>query len=486
MSISEHAMYFVGNRAGSIYNGSHHAGGCTQLWWESECPNGVKSEKLAALSKLMKADGAAIESVSSPTVNNDNGYVSLFKPGEFTLCEPGMIAYVDFVGGVYLPGHYRIRSQTSNGITLDLAYIASDLVNQVSIGGAFDHLQSAFDTIDNATGTTGSRTIYINRSEDISSGKLVCTITGEPGNGHVRIIGFKEAPGDMDRGGDYETEKIEIDGKGTLADDLVLMDSRKNIHWCNIYFHGTFGSDHDGVYLTGVTEGTEFNRCRFGNVDSALGGTPAKLLMQYCHIEDTLRVAPFTAFRQVTMLNNVIHIADNKFVGVAVNSTFIGNVFIGGIHGIIFGTDEDISLVHNNTFYNQSAAGIKYYKGYFIITNNIFVMSDVDTYAVIQGVNSLGQATVIGNNCAWSLSGPLTHPFYNSAENFSLDHQDSIFFDPRPADPDSDDFRVRATKTASAGRVDVNGYPSAIGAVGPAKVQHSPTLLNGSPISGTF
>ena len=119
-----------------------------------------------------------------------------------------------------------------------------------------------------------------------------------------------------------------------------------------------------------------------------------------------------------------------------------GCIFNGGAIGIQSGGDEFSDSIINCTFYLQTTAAIKYFKGIVSASNNIFFLAAADDYAIQKG-GAVGQTILISNNCAYSAAGALTNPYYDSNQTRVLQYDESnIFVDPLFVDAVGGDFRL--------------------------------------------
>ena len=484
MAIDEHSLHFVGGRgdgSGAPAAGGT-GGGCTKTEWENAAGINQTLSNIMGSTGEPLCDGTTADATQGavwPAVGN---YVRLTQTAgdSFTgnSALVGTIVYVNFAA-TYVDGYYIIVGVGDGGgddIDIKLTYTGDQAGNTCYVGGAHSDLQDAIDEIADATDTTGNRWIYSNVDEDLSGGgigQIVPNITGTTtDDAHVWIRAYNTQPGDMEPGETYAGTYVELNGQGTLADDLIAISDvdPDNLHFWDFYIHGTDeASGHDCAVIDANSVGLEFRRCKFGEAYSGVSGTVSHAAFADCIFEDSLVHNQISGTITYTHIDRCLFdIAATKWgvVNIGGGVHIEGCIFNGGGTGVQCAVSEYLNSITNCTFYNQTESCILLYKGLLVAANNIFFPAAVDDYAIKKGA-AVGQVLVISNNCAYSAAGALTNPYYDTELTRALQYDESnIFVDPQFVAPGSDDFTPENWQLMESGLADAGGNPSHIGAVG--------------------
>ncbi len=70
---NEKSIFFVMDEDDSTSD----AGGCTQAWWDGQCPNGTEAEAAAAMAKLFDSTGTPIIDVSGVAYDDSEDEITI-------------------------------------------------------------------------------------------------------------------------------------------------------------------------------------------------------------------------------------------------------------------------------------------------------------------------------------------------------------------------------------------------------------------------
>ena len=384
----EQSVFFVGGRgdqSGRIAN----AGGCTQDWWDTECPNDSDAEKTAAMAKLMTSTGAPIIAMGFDVYTSATDRIT-GGAGSYDDAEVGMVVYVRDLGppGV-IPGLYKITNVDAIGG----GWIECDGINgpaiatvEVNIGGAFDELNNA---IDDTSASNYSVEIHTNLNETLSAGVSVAAGGSVLKNTFKRILGFNTVPGDMGRDGAYYESALEILQAGeidtskcvTLDADggafVVLSLDAGNLIFENLYLKNTNATD--AIFFPNTVRNIVLRNCRFSDVTKVMNTEADHVLFDSCYSHDDITSHHYV----VRGHNNVLSgcVAKLGSISNLVNfngrsGVVIGCIAVGGQFGVRVGSAGAAVLVAGNTFYNTNNDGVYLNGGDgVVVVNNIFCLA---------------------------------------------------------------------------------------------------------------
>ncbi len=304
-----------------------------------------------------------------------------------------------------------------------------------SIGQAWD-----FETaLTSAPADSVTFVKWHSRAFDASGGGLDVGNGGTLGDEtHVKFVMYKDVGGysettletDMDPGGDYyggpldayrsENSKAlrnadavwgDIDGGGSLADDLLTIDGKDNVEFRGFKFHGTDKeSNNHVIQLANNPEGLRFSNCKLDTGNTAVNGVLVTGLFDNCYIGDDFPAAVAVVFSpnmSFGVVDSCIFNIPADMTGLAIrNGMSVKNsVFIGGTYGVR--AVPYAGTVHNCTFYNQTSGGILANSNNAQINeyNNIFNPAAINDNAVFI---SAGNNLYSDYSLAWSLAGKMT------------------------------------------------------------------------------
>ncbi len=426
-----------------------NAGGCTQAWWDTECPDGTEAEYAAAMAKLMDVDTGAPISGGTLVVYTAVGN-TLAQAGIHVGVEVGMVAYVqidppgfpDVDEGAYKVTAVGVDEITCAGID------GADCTVLVAVGGANAELQEAFDR---APATNYNSVIYV------QSHPAATFLHPTPGNSakntFVRVVGFNTVPGDMDRGGAYyespfeilqngsidPTKTVSLSTGGAAVPVLSVPNLSVNVIFENFHLSDS-GASTAAVEFTGTPKNIVFRNCRFSDGARVMGTTADALLMDSCFAKDIVNQHYNITGDNNILMHCVSEVSATKTFAIAVgveDCRVIGCLAVGGARGVRVFT-KDVTVL-GNTFYGQTWCGVDLSDaGRAIVLNNIFDLAPGATglYAVTAG------SFINDYNCFIETDGtPLTIGVHGAGTAPVLGPH-SIEVDPLFVDADANNFRL--------------------------------------------
>ncbi len=272
---------------------------------------------------------------------------------------------------------------------------------------------------------------------------------------------------------------VEIDGEQTLADDLLTIDNKDNIHFRNLYFRGTTGAAGKNViqYASSLTQGCSFTNCRFDEGSELMSGTSLSCRYRDCFFGPDVTDRAIFSFGADNVYTECIFLtAPGNYAALSYQNIFSFCIFINGSFAIK--PYDKLTVVHNCLFYYFNPGPIVAIADFgaaadpiLIEYNNIYYMQDAATdYAV---------SIASGKGCVaysdYSLTVSLYDSFTEDGINPPFWHADSGSFigehaipllnqDPKFADIANYDFRLLpGSPCLNVGRPDVFGQPTTIG-----------------------
>lgn len=196
------------------------------------------------------------------------------------------------------------------------------------------------------------------------------------------------------------------------------------------------------------------------------GTAATSVLVDSCYSHSDLTANHYNMYGNTNViLNCVANVAAGKIFAVVATvegSQVIGCIAINGARGIrVFG--NDISAM-NNTFYNQTAAGVDLNNAKrAVVFNNIFDLAPgaIGLYAITAGAFIYNDY-----NCFIESDGtPLTVGIHSTGYEVPVAGPHSIEVDPDFVDAANGDFRVRNPAVLRGGMPDTEGNVTQMGAV---------------------
>jgi len=185
------SVFFVGGTGTKA--GLANPGGCTKEWWDAKV---ISVGEAAAMAALIGTNGGAIDSATTAAIsNNGSGKLRITKSGAFTNTEVGMVGYFDF-SATYPDDYYEVTAVDASGNYIDIliGYTTSVPTVNVTIGGAFNDIQTAHDEVDAGYQDV---TLYDNKGDSNRSATIAWTRGGsEATDAYLRIKGFQTTPED--------------------------------------------------------------------------------------------------------------------------------------------------------------------------------------------------------------------------------------------------------------------------------------------------
>ncbi len=471
------SVFFVMDEADSVAN----AGGCTQAWWDTECPNGTEAEAAAAMAKLLDSTGTPLIEMTECAYTQSMSRIT--KTNIAIGVEVGMVAYVIESGTPnesVETGRYTITARDLDDDWFECEGIdgTGDTDVYVVIGGAFSTLQEALDETD---ATDHSVTIHIQ-----SEPTLTAQIDVDAGGGNnvkntfKRLVGFNTSPGDMNIGGTYYQSPIEILQAGSIDntkavlldgnDDVTIFDiGVDNVIIENFHFYNTDTAINPAIVLTGTPENIAFRNCKISSCRRACQGAAINVLFDSCYTHDDLLVHQFSVTGgDSTFLNCVVKGIPTKFIIYCIGArvTVIGCLVAGNaLAAVYLATAGASAFVMNNTFYNTRTYGIRLNNtDSAIVINNIFAL---EAGVAAKALYALTAGSYLYNdyNCFIETDGtPLIVGFHEDGEAPVIGPH-SIAVNPLFVDAANYDFRLAGNSPCiDAGRPDSLGGWSTIGA----------------------
>lgn len=439
----EDSIFFVGGQG----NGSDtdEVGGCTQQWWNDECPNDTSEEHALAMSKIMAIDGEPILT-DIAAYNNGNNIITFSTPGMGAAIEVGMVVYVIQDGTPdedVETGRYKITAVNANWIECD-GISGTDTVDvNISIGGAFMTLESAVVAI--FAGLHNVR-IYSNVNEILTSSVNINSAGDITYNSWLKITGYNTTPKDMCCGGMYYQSADDCLRNGISADSTVTLDaddqgfSMMQLGDDNFVLENFFLTNNDeannALLFTGTPVNITVKNCRFSYCSFVIGAAADMLIVNGCYTENMVsNHYMFTG--NGGLLINCVGDCDAIY---AVNATSEGVVImnclaVNGTRAVRNFTSN--CIIHNCTFYNQTSYGIDVTSGAISLYNSIFALNPT-------AIGIVGVVDDMDYNCWIETDGsPLTvgEHLYNPVVIGDY----GISVDPEFMDPASNDFRLKPT-----------------------------------------
>ena len=478
----EISMFFVGGN-GTQGGRTPDAGGCTQAWWDSECPNNTDAEKMGAITKLM-THGAPV--VDQAGCSFSYGPLRITSTGNFTNVEVGMIfhAIETPVPNVKVPtGRYRITAVDPGGDWIDVSIqgATGSATVTVKVGGAFDTLQNALDDTD---ASDHSVIIHTNLPQTLSA-----SIDVDAGGGDIlkntfkKILGYRQVPGDMNRGGAYYESALEILTNGSIDANYCIplngnnggfpvldINGVDNLVFENLHLkNANTGESGDAVNFSSVVKNIVLRNCRFSDVVKVMNTEADHVMFDGCYSHDDIPNHHYVVrgynnvqlgcVAKLDSLTNLVNF--NGRSGVV-----IGCIAVGGQFGVRVGSAGAAVLVAGNTFYNTNNDGVYLNGGDgVVVVNNIFCLAPG---AVGIYVQSGGSVVHNDYNCFIESDGtPLTPTGteYSGGETPVMGVH-SVQADPDFVDAANGDFRARNPLLLRGGRPGPDGRAAVIGVMG--------------------
>lgn len=474
---TEESVFFIGGT--DTKAGHANPGGCTKAWFDAN---------FTQLTDIMAGNGTPLIADTDATLAEyDTNKKITRSSGDFTGIEAGMVAYVSDGGTDITTGRYKITT-----VAGDKSYIyidglvcsgnsAGDVV--INIGGAFDSLTAPLADGD-VDATSYSVDVYTNKAETLAARVDVVAQGGAGSNTWLRLIGFKDAPGDMgfgktycqspmdvEKDGSVDTSKcVDIDGDG-LNSDLFNVVNLENIEFRNLYFHGTnkaSGNDCFRVYGSSNKNHLWID-CKFDTAHTAIYGyyTDNCSVIRCWFGSDFVDHTIDTPDDSWLFLDNVINAVSGKHgvSGLGDTCIFIGNIFVGGLAGLYSSEVNTLVVVINNTFYNQTSYSIYLADDASVIEfNNILVVNDNSGRALhLAKLSTLPSVVFMDYSVFWSVdNNPIAAPWYDADNARDITPENSQVIDPKLTDPANGDFSLRPDSPClNAGHAAHNGFVSA-------------------------
>lgn len=452
----------LGAKAGASY-----PGGCTLEAWND--PAKINRD----LTKMMGANGEELVLLSPVTAINSTGgnsgltdYVRIW--GDFSSCEPGLLAYFSS-NGTYVTGSYEVLYADDEEIVINLAYISDEANDWINVGGAFQTAQNAWNSTDAAQGY--NVIIYSNKSQSKTNGDFTATWNLGTAGGSLtnksfkRFVGFTTQP---EGGG-----QIAFDGEN----DAAFVSGGAGIFFNtaieSVIFENVIVED---AYINWRTSSQAYH-VRFGNCEGNSGSYAGWVLgygrgfsLISCKAKDNegvgFAISYSSGYPNQCLINCI-----------ASGNTKEGFYRLGGHSG---------SIAIGCVAYNNGNGGTKY--SGFLVRSNYGFGAAINCVSYNNGKHgfefqyrsSVAINCIAKDNGQWGfyadVSGSLMAPRVayccahgNSSGQFSLSaalpEWDSIEQDPQFVDVASGDFRPRNPAVLRGGKPDINGNPTQMGAI---------------------
>ena len=457
------------------------AGGCTQAWWDGQCPNGTEAEAAAAMAKLLDSTGTPLIDVSGVAYDDSEDEITITGVAAAGV-EVGMVAYViesEEPDADVETGRYKITYVGTNYIQCDGINGTASTDVDVVIGGAFSYLQDALDETD---ASNNSVTIHVQSQGTFVSTTIDIDVGGgnNTKNTFKKIVGFNTSPGDMNYGGTYYQSPLEILQAGSIDntkavlldgndDDVTMFDvDQDNIVIENFHLYNT--GTADAILFTGTPQNIMFKNCKVSAVNQVFNSSAKNITFDSCYFHDDLGanycIASGGAF---TFLNCVISlVATKNFVHMTgFHLDVIGCVIAGnGKYGVQVLAGAS-ALVRNSVFYNLGIHAIRVAGGESVVVlDNIFSL-EAGAGAVALYTIVAGSFLYNDYNCFIESDGtPLTVGGNGSGYEVPVKGKHSVEVDPDFVDAANGDFRVRNPLLLRGGRPGPDGRAAVIGAIG--------------------
>ncbi|HPD47912.1 MAG TPA: right-handed parallel beta-helix repeat-containing protein [Anaerohalosphaeraceae bacterium] len=471
------SVFFVGGN-GDKSGRTALAGGCTQEWWDSQCPNGTDSEKTAAMNKLMVNGGPVADEAGCAFTGSDR---HITKAGCFAGVEVGMAAYVvetpvPDVNLQTMRYHVTAVDPAGDWIAIGDASGGNTTVT-VKVGGAFDTLQSALDETD---ASLHSVTIWTNLDETLAGSVSVDAGGNVLYNTFKRIVGFHTVPGDMGRGGGWHESPLTILRNGVIDTDRCVSLNGNSGGFSALYFYGADNLIFENVHLrdTGGQSALNFatvcrnivvRNCRFSGVSFIISTEADHVLFDGCYSHnDILSHQHAVKGHNNVFLNCVGRMATGTNLANVVNrgGSVIGCIVVGGQFGVRVAGAGGYANVLGNTFIGTEVDGV--------------LLDGCDGVTVVDNVFSLapgavgifsrsgGSVPYNDHNCFIETDGTpaaMTGTSYAGAEAPDAGEH-SVGADPDFANAAGYDLRPRNPAVLRGGRPQPDGTAPVIGAIG--------------------
>ena len=456
--IAEDTYSFVGGiatKTGAALSG----GGVTKAVWDGES---------LELSDIMNADGTPIVSTTGALTQSGSDALITSAAASYTDVVVGTICNLtDYAAGT--DGRYKIIATNNNTtITLKDAWTAAEDPVTINVGGAYDGIQNAIDSVDE--GDNANRYILDNKSETPGAA-ITMNISGTQADDyHVYIIGFKDQPGDMDGpdgayyGGANDMYSIENGYTGIrqnansqwveLTGHGFVCNESENVHWRNINIIDVGLAEGGWVSSAGNSYSLSWHNCGVikGNTASfSWSGRLQQCLIDDCYVGG-VDMGPMTlAGTGINVTNSILNQANQG--GINFSAAFAGS---GTVYNCLFDiastkigvicADDGLFVIHNNTFVNGdvSAITITNIEANVAVWNNIFDMAAAADYAINITAGSLIECDY--NNAYSTTAGVvLTNPYYDSAKAADIPQvgSNNSELDPGFIDPSGGDYRLQ-------------------------------------------
>jgi len=451
----------LGTKAGASY-----PGGCTLEAWND--PAKINKD----LTKMMGANGEELVLLSPVTAINSTGgnsgltdYVRIW--GDFSNCEPGLLAYFSS-NGTYVTGSYEVLYADDEEIVINLAYISDEANDWINVGGAFQTAQNAWTNTDAAQGY--NVTIYSNKNQSKTDGNFTATWSLGTAGGSIsnksfkRFVGFTTQPED---GG-----QIAFDGEDDAAFSIG-----------GIYFNDTIESV---IFENVIVEDTNLNwrvsfstSCvRFKNCEGN-SGSAAGWVLGYGRGFSLISCKAKNNGGYGFSVGYSSGVPDHCLINcIASGNTKDGFYRIGGYSGSVAIGCVAYGNGKGATKYNGFSVRSRY--GFGVVINCIaydngkhgFEFLYRNPVAINCIAQSNGQKGFYADTAAAELMAPhvaYCNSYDNGGGNYDLPdalppvnciEKDSLFVDAA-----SGDFRPRNPAVLRGGRPDINGNPTQMGAI---------------------
>jgi len=506
--ITSETVHFVGGmgtKAGLIGAG----GGCTKAAWDAS----------GNLSDFMNpTNGSYLVLVVSPNVTLTSiiggTTAALYAVGAFVGVKIGTIVFANGFTG-FTTARYEIIAVTDDQITLDAAYIGADNTDgDCVVGGAFNTLQNAIDSVDNAE--TVNRYIWTNKDETMGT-SIIVNVSGTLAQDcHVFIRGYKTTLGDMDEGGLYyggawdafciknnytslqinpNAEWVTFDLYNAARNGFVITSAHNNVHFCNFKIDN-IATDYYGFFCSSSSYGWSWRNCSLIGYDTharGIGGNFFRCFVDECYIAPLMTIGVYSQGAMIYVTNSIF---ETRVGGTGVyvytygeGATIDNCLFIGG-QKAVQAREDGLYVIKNCTMYNgdSSVNGLVQINdpdATVAVYNNIIIMADTAGLAV-KTYTSIGSLMYCDYNCVYSLTGALIHPFWDAGKGIDIPHvgNHNLFVDPLFVDPDNGDFRVKNPKVIFGGKPNVNQETTQMGCSFLNRI-FAPTILSNNILPNT-
>lgn len=450
----------LGTKAGASY-----PGGCTLEAWND--PAKINKD----LTKMMGANGEELVLLSPVTAINSTGgnsgltdYVRIW--GDFSSCEPGLLAYFSS-NGTYVTGSYEVLYADDEEIVINLAYISDEANDWINVGGAFQTAQNAWTNTDAAQGY--NVTIYSNKNQSKTDGNFTATWSLGTAGGSIynksfkRFMGFTTQPED--------SGQIAFDGEDDAAfspNGGIRFDSAIE----NVIFESVIVED---AYYNWTVNNVSVNSIRFikceGNSGTIHGwdlGYGKNFILIDCQANHNgwrgFDLGYSGGSPNHLLVNCIAH--DNTREGFGSIGSCYGSVLLGCVaydnggssySGFSTNSYSGCGAMINCVAYNNGKHGFEFKRANPVAINCI--AKDNGQWGFYADTSGNLMAPHVAYCCAHG----------NSSGQYSLPgalpEQNSIEQDPQFVDAANGDFRPRNPAVLRGGKPDISGNPTQMGAI---------------------